>query len=277
MEIKLNKHSFTINPGSNRFFWKKINTIDWEPDSFRVFDYFINSESVVFDIGSWSGVLSLYAAKTAKKVHAIDPDPVCFRELCSNINLNPDICHKIIAYQEAIYFKEVQMKLHARTTYGASSTSVLQRKRDKVSSFKINTTTLNKFIETHNIKQVNFIKIDIEGAEFFILPTIKQAIETLQYPDLYISFHTSFLNEFYYNKKIPFLLLNKLLMKFEHIFKFPFFKQAIIKDITSSIESLKHYKYIYQSNGALISYNDLKQNPLLIKNNSFVFTNTKWI
>ena len=110
------------------------------------------------------------------------------------------------------------MKLHARTTYGASSTSVLQRKRDKVSSFKIKTTTLNKFIETHNIKQVNFIKIDIEGAEFFILPTIKQAIETLQYPDLYISFHTSFLNEFYYNKKIPFLLLNKLLMKFEHIF-----------------------------------------------------------
>jgi predicted RNA methylase len=40
-------------------------------------------------------VLTLYAAKTAKEVHALDPDPVCFSELEKNISLNPAVAKKI--------------------------------------------------------------------------------------------------------------------------------------------------------------------------------------
>ncbi|QHI38122.1 Ribosomal protein L11 methyltransferase [Kordia antarctica] len=276
MKIQLKNHTFQIDPGQNKLHWKHINSGDWEPNTFAIFDKFINEKSTVLDIGSWSGVLTLYAAKTAKEVHALDPDPVCFSELETNISLNPAIAEKIKTYKTAISNTKKTVRLSAREAYGASSSSILERKRDTENSLELETISLFDFLEKEQIKQVDFIKMDVEGAEFKILPTIGKALEKLKYPTLFVSFHYSFLNEQLYHKNIPSVFLNKLLIRLENTFGFSLFKKKIRKEIANLYDDVKAYTYIYKTNGTQISFEDLQRKPELIKETDLVFTNVEW-
>ena len=277
MKIQLKTHVFEIDPGQNEHYWSYINSTDWEPHTFAIFDYFINQNSSVLDIGSWSGVLSLYAAKTAKMVHALDPDPICFKELNKNVILNPSIAQKIKTYQTAISNKKESLRLSARETYGASSSSILERKRDSEKSLIIETISLFDFLNSENIQDIDFIKMDIEGAEFRILPTLASALKKLNQPTLYISFHYNFLVENLYYKNIPSVFLNKLFFRLENIFGVSLFKHTIRKNISNLYDDLKAYTYIYKTDGSQISFDDLKDQPELIKETDLVFTNKKWI
>lgn len=276
MQIQLKNHTFQIDPGQNKHYWLYINSIDWEPHTFAIFDHFVNENSVVLDVGSWSGVLTLYAAKTAKEVHALDPDPVCFTELNKNVALNPAIADKIKTYKTAISDIKETVRLSARETYGASSSSILERKRDTENSLELKTISLADFLAQENIQKVDFVKMDVEGAEFRILPTIGKAVEKVNYPTLYISFHYSFLNENLYHKNIPSVFLNKLLIRLENTFGFSVFKKQIRKEIVNLYDDLKAYAYVYKSDGTQISFEDLKRKPELIKETDLVFTNVEW-
>lgn len=276
MQIQLKNHTFQIDPGQNKHYWTYINSIDWEPHTFAIFDYFVTKDSVVLDIGSWSGVLTLYAAKTAKEVHALDPDPVCFRELNVNVSLNPAVAEKIQTYQTAISNTKENVRLSAREQYGASSSSILERKRDTENSLEINTLSLEDFLDSENIQTVDFIKMDVEGAEFKILPTIGKALQKVNYPTLYVSFHYHFLNENMYHKYIPSKFLNKLLMRLENTFGFSLFKKRIRKEIAHLFQDVKAYRYIYKTDGTPLTHEALQQNPQLIKTTDLVFTNVEW-
>jgi FkbM family methyltransferase len=276
MEIQLKNHTFQIDPGHNKHYWTHINSVDWEPHTFAIFDKFINENSIVLDIGSWSGVLTLYAAKIAKEVHALDPDPVCFSELETNVALNPGIAEKIKTYQTAISDTKEIVRLSAREAYGQSSTSILSRKRDTENSVEIETVSLFDFIEASKIDTVDFIKMDVEGAEFQILQTIGKALKKLKHPTLYVSFHYGFLNEHLYNKHIPSGFLNKVLMRLENTFGFSLFKNRISKEIANLYDDVKTYAYIYKTDGTLISFESLQRNPELIKETDLVFTNVEW-
>lgn len=276
MQVQLKEHTFTIDPGTNTHYWKHINATDWEPHTFAIFDYFVDKNSVVLDIGSWSGVMTLYAAKTAKEVHALDPDPVCFEELNTNVSLNPDEAKKIKTYKVAISDKKETLRLSARDTYGASSSSILERKRDTEHSLEIKTISLVDFLAEENIQHVDFIKMDVEGAEFRILPTLDKALSKVNYPTVYISFHYSFLNENMYYRYIPSTFLNKVLMRLENTFGLSLFKRKIKKELVNLYDDLKAYTYIYTSHGVPIAFEELIQKPELIKETDLVFTNKSW-
>lgn len=276
MLIQLRDYQFTIAPGSNKAMWNYINTGNWEKHSFDILDYFVPKNGIVLDLGAWSGVLSLYIAHKAKQVYALDPDPICFQELTTNITLNPHIVKKIKAYPFAISNKNDRVHLSARSSYGQSSSSILRRKRDKEVSKTIRTYSLPNFIKKENIKHIDFIKMDIEGAEFFVLPTLHNLLEQINYPTLYISFHYNFLNEMLYYKTVSSSFINKLLLKMEKIFRFSLHKMTIRKEISNLYGALKTYTYIYKTDGTAISFLDLEKQPELIKNTDLVFTNKKW-
>tara|TARA_R110002049_G_scaffold309292_2_gene520361 strand:- start:22305 stop:23138 length:834 start_codon:yes stop_codon:yes gene_type:complete len=276
MQIRLKNHTFQIDPGQNELHWKHINSSNWEPHTFAIFDYFINEKSVVLDVGSWSGVLTLYAAKTAKEVHALDPDPVCFQELETNIFLNPTIAKRIKTYKTAISDKKETLRLSAREAYGKSSSSILERKRDTETSLKLEAVSLFDFFEKEQIHNVDFIKMDVEGAEFKILPTIGKALKKVNYPTLYVSFHYTYLIENLYHKHIRSGFLNKVFIRLENTFGFSFFKRRIQKEFSNLYNDVKAYRYIYKIDGTKISFDDLQRKPKLIKDTDLVFTNKEW-
>ena len=110
--------------------------------------------------------------------------------------------------------------------------------------------------------------------EFY--PSMGEALKKVGHPTLYVSFHYSFLNEHMYHKNIPSIFLNKVLMRLENTFGFSVFKTRIRKEITNLFDDLKSYKYVYQSNGKPISFDDLQHKPELIKDTDLVFTNQQW-
>ena len=63
------------------FFWKNKS---WERNTHKIFDKFLDSNHSYIDIGAWIGPTVLYGAQIAKKVYAIEPDPIAFKELEKN-------------------------------------------------------------------------------------------------------------------------------------------------------------------------------------------------
>lgn len=277
MKITIRNKSFFVHEGNQKETFQFINSGNWEPYTFEIFDYFIDKNDVVLDLGAWHGVTSLYLAHLSKKTYAIDPDPICFEELSKNLYLNPILNSKIKPYQLAISNKADRLKLFAREQYGASSSSILKRNRDEKKSIEVDCITLQDFIKREEISEVDFLKMDVEGAEFLILPTIKSFLEQTNYPTLYISFHYQFLNENEYSKWISSKTITKIILKLENKLNFSLLKNKLKKNIQNLFNDLYKYQYIYTQNGDLITHNDLVKNPELIKNFELIFTNKKWI
>ena len=74
--------------------WYDTRYTDWEPDSFLVFQRFINDDSIVLDVGAWIGPTCLWLAHRAKYTVCLEPTPAAFaalqRNLQQNTNLRPD-------------------------------------------------------------------------------------------------------------------------------------------------------------------------------------------
>lgn len=122
---------------------------------------------VVVDIGANIGYYSLIAAKLVGptgKVYAFEPEPRCFALLVKNIRLNK--IGNVFAIQKAVSNKAGTRKFFVdKINWGGSSFSKDNpAKRDR--AIIIKTTTLDNFFKG---KQIDFIKIDTQGAEGLII------------------------------------------------------------------------------------------------------------
>ena len=137
------------------------------------------------DIGAWIGPTALYGCQIAKHCHAIEPDPDAFKILQDNVKLNPKLKDRITLYDCCIGDSCNDVKLGNNNKFGDSSSSILY---DHTKSITVKSVTLDRFIQTNSIKDLNFIKIDIEGGELIVLPNIKGYLQKNK-PTLFISLH----------------------------------------------------------------------------------------
>src|SRR5215203_5029528 len=128
---------------------------------------------VVVDIGAHMGRYTIIAAKrvgTKGKVMAIEANPSNFEMLNRNIKLNQ--LTNIISLNNAVYSKETKIKLYlpgeelGDTIY---NTIISDRAKNEDKFVEVNANTLDYLLQSKGIKQVNWIKIDVEGAEFEVL------------------------------------------------------------------------------------------------------------
>ena len=276
MKVQPGNISYEVAEGKYDEVWKEINAGAWESRTFRILDYFVGNGDIVLDIGAWIGAISLYSGLLASAVFAIEPDPEVFPELEKNIACNPGLRSKIKCRKLAISTANTLLTLYARNQYGASSSSLLPRVRDRLSSARVQGMTMGKFIEKEGIEKINFIKMDIEGGEFELLPSIEMELAKLSFPSLFVSFHYNYLREHRYHQKIRSRILSRLMMKLEDWSGFEVFGRSNRQKVLNCFESLKNYKFIYNEYGLQIPFNELKANPLLIKTNNLVFTNRRW-
>lgn len=172
--------------------WDNMHQNNWEKETFLIFDRFLNPGNSYIDTGAWIGPTVLYGAHKTKHVYAIEPDPVAFNEFIINLNLNPFIASKVTCINVAIAEKSSNINLYMRDQLGVSTSSLIQTISDNYC--RVRSITIYDLITENNIENVNFIKMDIEGGEYSLIPFLHEFLKS-QKPTLFLSLHPVFLNE----------------------------------------------------------------------------------
>lgn len=191
--IRQGSISYRVVFDENRWFWDSVRTGSWEPETYAVFDKHLTADSVYFDIGAWIGPTVLYAAHLSKKAFAFEPDPVAFKELRKNVDLNQDnpAISQVEIFQEAVSVETGSIELGTKSDGGDSLSSVLLSDEDN--SWKVPAISSKKMLEkAGDFDGKVFCKIDIEGFEYELLPNMQTLLQRPK-TTLYISLHPQFL------------------------------------------------------------------------------------
>jgi len=203
--------SFVVSGNFEYFlFWRYAS---WEQETFQAMLRVLDRDHSFIDIGSWIGPTVLFGACLAKKAYGIEPDPLAFNELEKNVRLNGELQEKISLHQLCIHDTSGEVRFGSPTKGGDTISSI--RFGDAKTSWVVPSRTFQQFIDDQGINDCNFIKMDIEGSEANVLPTMKRYLEEA-HPVLHLSMHPPFFpNPMEDTKKIldalasyPFLFCN---------------------------------------------------------------------
>ena len=193
-ELRINKNgqNFIVNSEKNYFFWNSLRKGKWEPETFAIFDKFLDKQHSYIDLGAWRGPTVLYGSQLAKHCYAVEPDPIAFLELKRNVELNKDLISRITLSDSAINNTSGTTHLYFGGEGGNSGSSILFN--ETKSSTEVKCITFQEFIKDNSITDCNFIKMDIEGGEFIVLPTMFDYLK-INKPTLFIELHPMFIED----------------------------------------------------------------------------------
>ena len=141
--------------------------------------YDLKNDYVVFDLGANIGTSALYFANlnNVKKVYAFEPLVPTYNILSNNLNLNSKYSHKIKCFNFGLGNEEKQLKVKYNIDSAASvgSTGMFDSCFENKSTELIEIRQASKEILPlmENSENVKFmLKIDVEGAEYEILPDL---------------------------------------------------------------------------------------------------------
>jgi FkbM family methyltransferase len=189
---------FRVRPGGERrIFWDRVAAGHWEPQTFRVFQRFLEPKSSCIDIGAWIGPTVLYAAHLVRQVHAIEPDPIAHAELAANVAANPALLERVTLHSQCIAPQTGPIDLYAGGLYHAAES----RFGDSMSGIlpatgasdqlrhRIEGVRLEDFMISNAITDCCLIKMDVEGGEYSLIPGRWHRLAEHGMPTLYVSFH----------------------------------------------------------------------------------------
>ena len=236
-KISINKNGkcFTVDSTKLRSykFWKGYMGKGWEPETFKIFDAFLDKNHSYIDIGSYIGPSVLYGSQLAKHCFAIEPDPIAFQELKNNIELNDHLKPHITLSKYCISDSIGTAKFfvpNEKLEYGGGGSSSLLDWKNKKNFWEVQTTTLQQFIQSFSITDCNFIKIDIEGAEFDLIPSMSGYLKN-QKPTLFIEIHLWALKDPMKKLDIMFQTLNG----YDHIYDAKKISKEVDRDYITNI------------------------------------------
>lgn len=126
----------------------------------------------VIDVGGHIGVTAVAISKKVGKrgqVYCFEPVPEFFDILRKNLSANR--LESVKAFQLAVSDRIGRTDFYKK---GASSAIVFEEGAKK---FKVNTTTIDKFLSEEKVEKIDLINMDCEGSELLVL---RGAEETLQ-------------------------------------------------------------------------------------------------
>lgn len=122
----------------------------------------------VIDLGAYSALTSIAFAKVVGpngRVIALEPDPSNFRASQQNIATNRQVngIDNITLVPAAVSDKPGTLQLSSEGAMGSSFTSIVGKHRGRI--VDVECVTFQTLCERENIAKVDFVKMDIEGAE----------------------------------------------------------------------------------------------------------------
>jgi FkbM family methyltransferase len=163
-------------PKYNYKFYCRINKADFITREDDIIEHFTPKQGdIVVDIGAHMGRYTIISSKrvgTNGKVVAIEAHPGNFEMLNRNIKLNQ--LTNVIPLNYAVYSKETKIKLYLPeedSGFTIYNTIMSNRAGTEDKFVEVNANTLDCLLQLNQIREeeVNWVKIDVEGAEFEVL------------------------------------------------------------------------------------------------------------
>ena len=195
LEIHVPSHDYRIHCPLN-----KEDFIVMTKHEEEIMGLFRPSEGdTVVDIGAHMGRYTITSSKSvgaSGRVIAVEAHPYNFRILQHNIRLNK--LKNVNALNWAVYSKKARLKLYlpdedlGYTMHHSLMTNYLASKYSREIErryIEVEADTLDNLLKTRGINDVNWIKIDVEGAEYEVLRGAKEILSTNRRISILVEVH----------------------------------------------------------------------------------------
>ena len=161
-----NEFVFTLRFPLDILYARLLFTRAYELGTTDFIQRFLLPDDVIFDVGANIGYVTLLAATSVEKgkVFSFEPMPGTFERLTQNIGFNPHL-NNITILNRAVSNQNGEIVLNSfeNLHHGHSSISKLNR-QDHI-EHRVASTTIDNCVAENNLQKLDFIKIDVEGAE----------------------------------------------------------------------------------------------------------------
>ena len=137
----------------------------------RIASKLINSGDVCIDVGAnfgWYTTLMAELCGHTGEVHAFEPVPQSYRELAKNYALSGSP-ENVFINELALGDREGVVSINIFDGEPTGHASIAAKGDSGFASFECRVTTLDDYLVRNCIRDVNFVKVDIEGAEMMFL------------------------------------------------------------------------------------------------------------
>lgn len=195
------------------------------------------SEGNILDVGAFS-------LKTLKNntnnicLHAFEPNPFVFEKRQTNFSLNPELNDKYKLNNIGIAEKKGVLDFFWNKQNSGGGSFAPNNENTKKESIEV--ITLDEYVNENNLKNIQFIKIDVEGYEPQVL---KGAIETIKKykPSIFIEVSPEWWKKSNYQVIDVLSIFEKLNYKF-----FPIIDEIEQKEVTlSDLKGINHQYNLY--------------------------------
>ncbi|MDQ1253737.1 MAG: hypothetical protein QG646_2926 [Euryarchaeota archaeon] len=191
--------SFFIKP---RIFELGYSILGRSSSQISVFMRIIKKGNIVFDVGANMGsftILFSHLVGSQGKVHVFEPVPPTFEKLAKNIAR----AHK----SDRVVLNRCAISDHSGTTsirLPASDHTEASLKEHTMASWALKTVvsydceleTLDRYVSLRNISKVDFVKIDVEGAEMLVLIGMQTILKGSTPPILMLEIFVPWIRDF---------------------------------------------------------------------------------
>ena len=157
--------------------WYQNAYLNWETSTFRVFERFVDDDSIVLDVGAWIGPTCLWFAHKARHTVCLEPTPAAFNSLQRNLQQNmaylrEDAVHLV----NAALSDTKQAALMTNRGDSMDQLALARRRRRLSATAHVSVTTIGDLERTYPIlSRATFVKVDTEGFERRIMPALEDS------------------------------------------------------------------------------------------------------
>jgi FkbM family methyltransferase len=173
-----------VNYHIEKTFWDKVERNAWEPITFKVLKTVLLNNGGVeggaeyLDFGAWIGPTVLFAAHFASRVWTLEPDTMAAEMLIANFEIpeNADIRKKTSIFHECIAEKAGILKIQGLGQSGSriNRESIVKFEHEVSGGreWNIPCRSLPQFYKEEGIENLRLVKMDVEGAELTVFPSL---------------------------------------------------------------------------------------------------------
>jgi len=148
---------------------------DYEPNETNFLGRVLRESDVCLDVGANIGYYTTLMARIAAKgiIHAFEPDPLSYALL--NVNVCINRLRNVVFNQVAVGKESCKSPFVVASDHAFSSLANTGRKAVE-QVINVSVTTLDEYVCATGIQRVDFLKVDVEGAEGAVMDGAQQIL-----------------------------------------------------------------------------------------------------